>query len=116
MNVQVITDVNVKRILDSRGLSDTSPGVRRYIASEVGRLCDPYVPFYMGYLKSHYTISSDGRTLTYDAPYAKVQYYKNKGGRNGPLRGPMWEKRMLSDRKDALAKSVEAYINGGGRT
>lgn len=116
MKVRVYSDINVPRILASRGLSEHSPTARRFIASEVARLCDPYVPFYTGFLKSHHTIATDGRTLTYDAPYAKTQYYNNKGGRNGPLRGPLWEKRMLADKRDALAQSVDAYIKGGGRT
>ena len=114
MNVRVYSDINVPKILGARGLTESSPTVRRFIASEVARLSDPYVPFYTGFLKSHHTVAADGRTLTYDAPYAKKQYYNNKGGRNGPLRGPLWEKRMLADKKDALAGSVQAFLNRGG--
>ncbi len=116
MKVRVYSDINVPRILASRGLAEHSPTVRRFIASEVARLCDPYVPFDRGFLKSHNTIAPDGSTLTYDAPYAQMQYYNNKGGRNGPLRGPLWEKRMLADKRNDLAQSVKAYIKGGGRT
>ena len=116
MKVKVYSDINVPRILAARGLSEHSPAVRRFIASEVAKLCDPYCPMDHGDLKKLHTIAPDGRTLTYDVPYARFQYYNNKGGRNGPLRGPLWEKRMLADKRNDLAQSVEAYIKGGGRT
>ena len=57
-----------------RHLNDTG---RKKVASEVKRLCDPYVPFDTGMLKNTAQVLTDG--VLYVQPYAAVQYYTNAG-------------------------------------
>lgn len=127
MSVDVKVDIPTAKILKARGLgSDT--GARKHLASEVKRLCDPYVPMQQGALKNNATIAADGSQLIYTQPYAHYQYYgKVMAGRapkqytgddltyhGAPMRGPQWEKRMLADKSKDLEKSLDAYIKRGG--
>ena len=109
--------------------------LRVFLASEVKRFCDPYVPMQQGLLKNQAVVASDGSTLTYTQPYAHYQYYgkvmgpnyeTKKGWRSGkapkhytgkdltyhgaPMRGPRWDKRMLADKHDDLVRSLKAEI------
>lgn len=127
MKVSVQVDVNTKKILDRRGLGGDYRA-QKFLASEVARFCDPYVPMQQGFLKNQYQISSTGDSLTYVAPYAHYQYYGQvMAGRapkhytgdkltyNGaPMRGAQWEKRMLADKSQDLTNSLEAYIKQQG--
>lgn len=125
MSVKV--DIPKAEILKKLGLGGTNK-VQKYIASQVKRLCDPYVPMQQGNLKNNATIAGDGSSVVYNQPYAHYQYYgKVMAGRapkkytgddliyhGAPMRGPQWDKRMLADKKQDLEKSVEAYIKKGG--
>ena len=123
MKVHVQVDINTKKILDQRGLGGDYRA-QKFLASEVARFCDPYVPMQQGVLKNTYQISSTGDALTYTAPYAHYQYYGQvMAGRapkqytgdsltyNGaPMRGAQWDKRMLADKSKELSNSLEAFI------
>lgn len=125
MSVKV--DINTAKILKSRGLGSDN-GVQKYLASEVKRLSDPYVPMQQGLLKNRATIAADGSQLIYTQPYAHYQYYgKVMAGRapkeytgddltyhGAPMRGPQWEKRMLADKSKQLEQSVETFIKKRG--
>lgn len=113
-------------ILKRLGLGG-SDKVRKYLASEVKRLCDPYVPMQSGDLKNRATIAADGSYIVYTQPYAHYQYYgeamagrapKQYTGKalkyHGANRGKQWEKRMLADKSNDLERSIEAYIKRGG--
>lgn len=123
MNVKV--DINVSKILAKRGIGGDNRA-RVFLASEVKRLSDPYVPMQQGLLKNNAVVAEDGSTLTYTQPYAHYQYYgevmagrapKSYTGEKltyhgAPMRGARWVERMLADKRNDLAKSVEAYIGG----
>lgn len=124
MSVKV--DFPKAEILKNLGLGGTNK-VQIYLASQVKRLCDPYVPMQQGLLKNQATIAADGSQIVYTQPYAHYQYYgKAMAGRapkkytgedltyHGANRGPQWEKRMLADKSKDLERSVEAYIKRGG--
>ena len=126
MRVSVKVDINTRKILESRGLGATNKA-RKYLASEIVRLSDPYVPFQQGMLKNQRQIASDGSQIVYTAPYAHYQYYgevmagrapKHYTGRalkyNGaPMRGAFWTERMLIDKGREVKKNVERYIKKG---
>ena len=127
MSIKVKVDIPTAEILKARGLgSDT--GARKYLASEVKRLCDPYVPMQQGMLKNNVTIANDGSHIVYTQPYAHYQYYgKVMAGRapkkytgddltyhGAPMRGPNWDKRMLADKSKDLENSLDAYIKKRG--
>lgn len=127
MSIKVKVDIPQAEILKRLGLGGSNK-VQKYIASEVKRLSDPYVPMQRGALKNNATIAADGSQLVYTQPYAHYQYYGQvMAGRapkhytgdaltyhGGPMRGPQWVKRMLADKSQDLEKSVEAYIKRGG--
>lgn len=130
MNVKVTVDVdiNTKKIMQQRGLGGDHRA-RVYLASEVKRLSDPYVPMQSGLLKNQSVIASDGSTLTYTQPYAHYQWYgKAMAGRapkkytgkdldyhGGPMRGSHWVERMLADKSKEIASNLEKYIGGLAR-
>lgn len=124
MNVKV--DIDVNKILASRGLG-SSAKVQKYLASEVVRLSDPYVPMQQGMLKNQRTIASDGKFIVYTQPYAHYQYYgqvmvgtapKSYNGEsltyNGaPMRGARWTERMLADKRGEIENNVRTFIGRG---
>jgi hypothetical protein len=125
MSVKV--DLPKAEILKRFGLGGTNK-VQKYLASQVKRLCDPYVPMQQGILKNNVTIAGDGSHIVYTQPYAHYQYYgKVMAGRapkkytgddltyhGAPMRGPNWDKRMLIDKSKDLERSLDAYIKKGG--
>lgn len=125
MSVKV--DINKAEILKRLGLGGTNK-VQKYLASQVKRLCDPYVPMQQGTLKNNATIAGDGSSIVYTQPYAHYQYHgKVMAGRapkhytgddltyhGAPMRGPQWDKRMLADKSKDLERSIDAYIKKGG--
>ena len=124
--MRVTVNIDAKKILESRGLG-SSDKVRKYLASEIRRLSDPYTPMQQGDLKNRVQIASDGSEIVYTQPYAHYQYYgKVMAGRapkhytgddltyNGaPMRGARWVERMLADKRKEIENSVEEYIKRG---
>jgi len=140
VKVKVKADIDPAQILASRGLGP-SHAAQYYLASEVARLSDPYVPFRQGALKNSATIAQDGSAITYPGPYAHYQYAGKVMGPNipifqggqlvgffsrgpkrytgaslqyhgAPMRGPQWDKRMLADKGEVLAQNLANYVGG----
>ena len=97
----VIIFDSIERMLARRNL-ESNGAVQKFIDSEVIRLSEPYTPFDTGYLKNNApkigTEIGSGEVV-YNAPYARRQYYENRG--NGQ-RGKMWFERMKADHKDEI--------------
>ena len=124
--MSVIVNIPVSKILSSRGLGSDN-GARKFLASEVKRFCDPYVPMQQGILKNTAVISGDGSQLIYNQPYAHYQYYGEvMAGRapkhytgdsltyHGAMRGKEWDKRMMADKSKDLERSIELFIKRRG--
>lgn len=136
MSIKVTTKMNIGQILMRRGLGD-SKDARKYLAARVKARSDPYVPMRNGKLKDTAQISESGSYLIYRQPYARYQYYgrvmgpnvrtsegwrsmAKKGGKyltgrdlkyNGsPMRGAMWNQRMLEANAKDLERDVQAFI------
>lgn len=74
---------------------------QEYVDSSVLRYCDPLVPMRTGVLKRSGilgTIIGSG-DVRYIAPYAKKQYYENRGTGQ---RGKMWFERMKGQHLDSI--------------
>ena len=76
------------------------------------------VPYKTGRLKD-IMVEIETSKVIYNAPYARKQYYTNKGlgkqGENsGGKRGKYWDKRMWNDRGNDIVKSIAQFV--GGRT
>lgn len=128
MSVKI--NVNPLAILNSRGLGD-STRARKYLASTVRRLCDPYVPMSDGagaHMKNLAEINESGGAveLRYPGPYAHYQYRgevmagrapKHYTGRDirytdAPMRGKEWDKRMMADRGDEVVDDLADFVGG----
>ena len=88
-----------------------------FVDSEVIRCCDSYVPLRRGPLKrSGTTATVKGSGMVhYNTPYARLNYYSNKGngkeGMNkGGKRGRLWFERMKPDYKDSILNGVKKIV------
>lgn len=100
-------------LLARRGLQKGGK-VQKYIDSEVLRCCDSYVPMLTGKLKqSGITSTVVGSGMVhYNTPYARKNYYYNKGMGNqglnrGGKRGRLWFERMKPDHLQGILKGVK---------
>lgn len=139
--MRIRTDIDPAVILRTRGLGDSTE-VQHFLALEVARLSDPYVPMAPGsgaHMKSNYDVASDGSCITYHGPYAHFQHEgivmvgRESGSpwaqsgeakiptnraldyHGAPMRGAHWEKRMLADRGEELAHAIARRIGGRAR-
>lgn len=81
---------------------------QEYVDSSVLRYCDPLVPMRTGVLKRSGilgTVIGSGE-VKYIAPYAKKQYYKNRGKGQ---RGKLWFERMKVSRMKNILKGAAKY-------
>ncbi|EDT74949.1 minor capsid protein [Clostridium butyricum] len=86
---------------------------QQFMTNEVARLSDDYIPMRSGDLKNVKIISQ--HQIKYTQPYARRQYYENKGATGGH-RGKQWDRRMISDRGTELVRSVAAFCGGRSNT
>lgn len=111
------TNINYGKILKAHGLGSDNRA-RIFLASEVARLSDPYVPMQTAILKNTREIAPDGRKITYIQPYSKTQYKGlTASGRpfryNGaPMRGREWDKRMMADRGQDVVRGLAKFVGG----
>lgn len=102
----------VDRILLKRNLNRNGKG-QRFFTHEVRRLSTPYVPRRSGFLAKDSVTESPGM-IVYDAPYARRQYYENKGRNRAfhPLAGAHWTERMWADRGKEIVQATAKYCGG----
>ena len=98
-----------EKILLKRSLGKNGKA-QHFLTSEIKRLSDPYVPKLNGPLKTDVTVETS--KITYNSPYARRQWYENKGGNNGPLRGKQWCLRMWANRGKEIIRSVAKFVGG----
>lgn len=110
-------NINYGKILKAHGLGSDNRA-RIFLANEVARLSDPYVPMRSAALKNTRVIAPDGRKITYIQPYSKVQYRGlTASGRpfryNGaPMRGREWDKRMMADHGQDVVRGLAKFVGG----
>ncbi|ACA54530.1 capsid protein [Clostridium botulinum] len=95
----------LKRYLNKNGQAQIK------FTQEVAKECNNYVPFLTGRLKDM-SVELKIDKLIYNAPYAAKQYYTNKGGNRGALRGKYWDKRMWSDKGDRIVQTIADFVGG----
>ncbi|MHB8034911.1 capsid protein [Clostridium botulinum] len=101
-----------EKILLKRYLNKNGQAQVRF-TKEVAKNCNNYVPFDTGRLKDM-SVELKTDKIIYNAPYAAKQYYTNKGGNKGVLRGKYWDKRMWESNEDKIVKTIADFV--GGRT
>lgn len=121
----------VERALWKRGFG-LDNGAQKYLATTIMRKCDPYVPFSGGsgaHLKNRAKVAKDGSSITYPGPYAHYQYMgvvyagrapKHPAGRaltyhDAPMRGKLWDRRMMADHRKEVVQDVDNYIKNRAR-
>lgn len=112
--VKIEIDSNQK-ILLKRHLNKNGEAQVKF-TKECAKWMNNYVPLKTGRLKDM-MIEIQTSKVIYNAPYAKKQYYANKGmGKQGTslggLRGKVWDKRMWSDRGNDVVKSIAQFVGG----
>lgn len=105
VKVKINIDPN-KKILLKRNLNKNGKA-QKLFTNEVKRLSDPYVPFDTGELKRNVDVTTN--QIIYKSPYAKKQYYKNKGR---GLRGKQWVSRMWADRGNEIVDTITKFVGG----
>lgn len=113
-NVRIQMD-DTGKILLKRYLNKDGQAQEKF-TKEVAKYSDNYVPFQTGRLKNM-MIEIKTNKIIYNAPYARKQYYTNKGnGKEGTslggLRGKFWDKRMWNDRGNDVVKSIAQFVGG----
>lgn len=106
---------DTQKILLKRALNKNGEGQVKF-TKEVAKNCNNYTPYLHGRLKDM-MVEIQKDKIIYNAPYAKKQYYLNKGNgkqgmSQGGLRGPYWDKRMWSDKGDSIVKTVAEFCGG----
>jgi hypothetical protein len=85
---------------------------QKFLDSEILRATAPFVPLRTGTLVKSGTIGTviGSGKVKYIAPYARRQYYENKGS---GLRGKLWFERSKAKNKAAWISSVEEILKNG---
>lgn len=111
---------STEQLLAERGLKQGGRA-QKFVDSECLRYVDKYVPFRTGFLKNCAKLASviGSGIIRYTAPYARSNYYSNRGfgnqgmARNG-LRGRLWFERMKAAFRDIILAGA-ARITGATR-
>lgn len=115
---------SAEEILRSRGIQKGGR-VQKFIDNAVLQHVDKYVPMRSGDLKNLAKLTTviGSGLIRYEVPYAKSNYYGNKGlgnegvaARNGSrgLRGRLWFERMKTACRDIILEGA-ARMAGGRR-
>ena len=114
MGIKITMDPTQK-ILLKRYLNNNGQAQIKF-TKECAKEMNNYTPYLTGRLKDMMiTINTDN--VTYNAPYAKRQYYTNAGnGRQGTsvggLRGKQWAPRMWTTKGDEIIRTISSFVGG----
>lgn len=103
------------RILLKRALNKDGKAQEKF-TKECAKWMNNYVPFQSGRLKDM-MVEIQTSKIIYKAPYAKRQYYTNKGNgkqgvATGGKRGKYWDRRAFIDHGDKIVKSIAQFVGG----
>ena len=112
--VKVVMDNNQK-ILLKRALNKNGKAQVKF-TKECAKAFNNYTPYDTGRLKDD-MVQLETSRIIYSAPYARKQYYSNKGlGKQGTQvggkRGKFWDKRAWADNGDSIVKSIADFVGG----
>lgn len=104
---------DTQKILIKRSLNENGKA-QVFFTKECAKEFNNYVPFLTGRLKDMNVELTESKII-YNAPYAKKQYYTNKGAgikNNSGLRGKLWDRRAWADKGSKIIKSVSEFVGG----
>lgn len=67
----------------------------------------PYVPMLSGDLRNQSSMAMDGKSIIWNAPYARRQYYNYGAKFTTPGTGPKWDSKALAIHGDSWARIVK---------
>ena len=113
-NVRIQMD-DTGTILLKRYLNKDGQAQEKF-TKECAKWMNNYVPYKDGRLKDMMVEIKTSKVI-YNAPYAKKQYYTNKGnGKQGESvggkRGKFWDRRAWSDHGNDIVKSIAQFVGG----
>lgn len=97
----------IQSIFGRLGIQDRGKA-QLFLMNDAYRRMSKYVPFRTGTLRD--TVDLQPESITYLVPYARKQYYTNKGK---GITGRWWRKRMMTAEGDQLIESVQKYVDRG---
>lgn len=100
----VLKNFDPVKITEKYGLTEKGKA-QLFLANNAFRRMQKYVPFDTGALST--TVIIEPGKVTYIQPYARKQYYTNKGS---GLRGKKWDKKMIANERDVFNREFENYI------
>ncbi|HDK7188710.1 TPA: capsid protein [Clostridium botulinum] len=106
---------DTEKILLKRSLNKNGQAQIKF-TKECAKEMNNYTPFLTGRLKDM-SVELKTDKIIFNAPYAKKQYYLNKGmGKQGTslggLRGKYWDKRMFADNGDKIVQTIADFVGG----
>lgn len=109
---------DTQKLLLKRYLNKNGEAQVRF-TKEVAKEFNNYIPFKTGRLKDM-MVELQPSKIIYNAPYARKQFYNNKGNgkqglSQGGLRGKRWDRRCWADNGDKIVKSIADFVGGKSR-
>lgn len=103
---------DTQKILAKRCLQKNGEAQVKF-TKECAKAMNNYVPYDTGRLKDMMVEIQTDKVI-YNAPYARVQFYSNKGnGRQGTsfggLRGKRWDTRMWQNKGDSILRRLADF-------
>lgn len=119
MSNNIRVNMNPTAIIMARRKLQRDGEAQVLFTKECAKAFNNYVPFDTGRLKDM-MITIETSKITYSAPYAKKQYYTNKGmGKQGESaggkRGKLWDKRCWIGNGDALVRTIADFCGGSSK-
>lgn len=99
-----LKDFDKNKIIDKYGMQKNGKA-SIFLANTLFRRMAKYVPKDTGALMTTATIQPN--KITYEQPYARKQFYTNKGK---GIRGKRWDLKVESNEKGQIAKEVDSYV------
>lgn len=94
MSMRVKVDVDVQRIPPK--IHRATAKAQYVLANQVHADMNPYVPMLTGDLRNQSTIAIDGKSIYYNVPYARYQFYIQHSRYTTPGTGPRWDLKAKS--------------------
>lgn len=111
MSVKIKMD-STSKILSKRKLNGKGSEAQIFFTKQCAKWMNNYVPFKNGRLKDM-SVEIGTDFVKYDTPYAKKQYYTNKGnGTHGGQRGKLWDKIMWIGKANTILKELANFVGG----
>jgi len=109
MNVDVNVDVDVSKIPPK--IHGRIPKAQYIMANQVHADMNPYVSMLTGDLRNQSTIATDGKSIYYNVPYARYQFYIQHSRYTTPGTGPRWDLKAKSIHGRSWARVAGRAMN-----